>query len=78
MAIGEAQESPGSFEIHLLAPGVHAALVVPSPQMYVFANALVVEGERGVLVVDSHASPSAARAMISEIRALTDRPVRYV
>jgi cyclase len=34
--------------------------------------------EDGVLVVDSHSKPSAAKALIAQIRGITDKPVRYV
>lgn len=66
------------FDVVPLADGVWAAVVRPNPPMAVFANALVVEGEAGVLVVDTHQSPSAARWMIDAIRARTDVPVRWV
>jgi glyoxylase-like metal-dependent hydrolase (beta-lactamase superfamily II) len=39
----------------------------------------VIVGSDHVLVVDSHSKPSAARALMAQIRAeITDRPVRYV
>lgn len=66
------------FEIVPLADGVWAAIVTPDPPMSVFANALVVEGEDGVLVVDTHQSPSAAEWLIEAIRARTERPVRWI
>jgi glyoxylase-like metal-dependent hydrolase (beta-lactamase superfamily II) len=73
----EAQDE-APFRIERLAEGVHAGLVNPLPPMYVFANALIVVGDDGVLVVDTHASPSATRAMIAHVRALTDKPVKYL
>ncbi len=66
------------FALEELAPGVWAGLVLPQPPMYVFANALIVERDEGLLVVDSHSSPSAARAMIAALEARTDRPVRHL
>lgn len=66
------------FDLIEVAPGVHAALVKDDPAAYAFANSLVVIGEEGVLVVDTQQSPTAARALLDEIRALTDRPVRWV
>lgn len=61
-----------------LAPDVWAAVVTPRPPAYAFANSLVVLSEDGVLVVDTQQSPTAARALVSEIRARTDAPVRWV
>jgi glyoxylase-like metal-dependent hydrolase (beta-lactamase superfamily II) len=68
----------GVFEVEELAPGVWGALVIPRPSTYAFANSLVVEGEDGVLVVDTQQSPSAARALIELIGRRTDAPVRWV
>lgn len=42
------------------------------------SNGAVVINERDVLVVDSHMTPSAARAMLSDLARITDKPVRYV
>lgn len=67
-----------AFEIVALAPGVYAALVETSPPMKVVANALIILDEEGVTVVDTHASPAAAEALIDEIRKMTDQPVRFV
>lgn len=66
------------FHLEQLADGVYAAIVDPTPPMYVFANALIVINREDVLVVDTHQSPSAARALLAEIRKLTDKPVGTV
>jgi len=73
-----AQDVGDVFRVEQLAPGVYAALVLPQPDAYAFANSLVVLGERGVLVVDTQQSPRAARALIREIETLTELPVRWV
>ena len=41
-------------------------------------NSVVILGDDGVLVVDTHINPAVARAVIGKVRALTDAPVRYV
>lgn len=66
------------FRVEPLAEGVWAGIVLERPDAYAFANSLVVEGEDGILVVDTQQSPTAARALIREIRARSDRPVRWV
>lgn len=66
------------FDMVRLAPDVYVADVVARPPVYAFANSLVVIGGDGVLVVDTQQSPSAARALITRIRRLTDTPVRWV
>jgi glyoxylase-like metal-dependent hydrolase (beta-lactamase superfamily II) len=42
------------------------------------SNGAVVVNERDVLVVDSHMTPSAAKALLADLPRLTDRPVRYL
>lgn len=78
VAPARAQLGGDVFVMDSLGPGVWAALVVDRPPVYAFANSLVVEGERGVLVVDAQASTAATRALIAEVRARTARPVRWL
>jgi len=66
------------FELHELAPGIHAAEVVRNPTAYAFANSLVVIGADGVLIVDTQQSTAAARSLIAEVARLTSAPVRWV
>lgn len=68
----------GIFAFERLAEGVWAALVLPRPEAWAFANSLVVIGDDGVLVVDTQQSPTAAQALVERIRSWTDRPVRWV
>jgi cyclase len=42
------------------------------------SNGAVVVNERDVLVVDSHMTPTAARALLADLAAITDKPVRYL
>ncbi len=49
-----------------------------SPQSGFGANAGIVVGKDGVLVVDTLVSAKQARTFIKDIRAVTDRPIRYV
>lgn len=59
-----------------VAPAVFAAVAEGVP--YYVANSVVVVGDDGVLLVDSSAGASEARALREAIRRVTDRPVRYV
>jgi glyoxylase-like metal-dependent hydrolase (beta-lactamase superfamily II) len=63
------------FELQPVADGVYAALA--RPRTPINCNAAVVVYDEGVLVVDTHSRPSSANALIRQIRALTDKPVRY-
>ena len=64
------------FEIKPVAEGVYAAIAKPAYR--VNCNAAIILLEDGVLVVDTHSKPSAARALIALIKKLTDKPVKYV
>jgi len=44
----------------------------------VMSNALLVVGEHDLLLVDSHVTPGAARALIDAVRSVSDKPVRYL
>ena len=64
------------FEFKPVAEGVYAA-IAPLPWRGLCNSAIVLLDD-GVLVVDTQSSPEQARAVIAKIRALTDKPVRYV
>ncbi|HVH55528.1 MAG TPA: MBL fold metallo-hydrolase [Vicinamibacterales bacterium] len=67
-----------TLEITKLADGVYAAIYSEVRMDPVEGNSLIVVGDEGVLVLDTGRTPDAARTMISEIRKLTSKPVRYV
>ena len=64
------------FDIKPAADGVYAAIAKPAYK--VNCNAAIILFDDAVLVVDTHSKPSAARALIEQIKKLTDKPVRYV
>ena len=64
------------FEIKPVVDGVYAAIA--KEQYKVNCNAAIVLLEDAVLVVDTHSKPSAARALIAQIKTITDKPVKYV
>ena len=63
------------FDLQKVADGVYAA--VAKPRTPINCNAAVVVYDEGVLVVDTHSRPSSARALIQQVKAVTDKPVRY-
>src|SRR6267142_714198 len=64
------------FDIKPMADGVYAAI---SKTAYkVNCNAAIIILSDSVLVVDTHSKPSAARALIEQIKKLTPKPVKYV
>jgi glyoxylase-like metal-dependent hydrolase (beta-lactamase superfamily II) len=68
------QEAPLPFKLQQVGPGVYAAIGGPKAG----SNAGFVIGEDGVLVVDTFFYPDAAKALLGEVRKVTDKPIRYV
>ena len=81
-----ADDRPGSrsgrrsaklFDLKQVAPGIYGAIAKPTAMLN--CNAAVIVNRDHVLVVDTHSKPSAAKALIRQIRdEITDLPVRYV
>src|SRR5215475_7437232 len=74
-------QSPGAstnlFTIEKVADDVYAALA--KPQVLTNCNAAIFVNSRDVLVVDAHSKPSAAAALIAQIKKeVTTKPVRYL
>ena len=65
------------FEIQTVAEGVYFAFA--RPQAVTNCNAAIFVNSADVLVVDAHSKPSAAAALIAQIRKhVTPKPVRYL
>lgn len=64
------------FELKQVADGVYAAIAKPSYKIN--SNAAVIVLDDGVLVVDTHSKPSAARGLIEQIKKVTNKPVKWV
>src|SRR6267142_2792244 len=62
------------FELKKVGDGVYAAIAETRYKLN--CNAAVIMTDDGVIVVDSHSKPSAARALYKEIQAVTKKPVR--
>jgi cyclase len=70
------QRAGSLFRIEKVTGSVFAAIA--KPQAMINCNATIIVTADHVLVVDSHSKPSAARALIAQIRKeITDKPVRY-
>jgi len=64
------------FELKKVGDGVYAAIA--APRYKVNCNAAVIMTNDGVVVVDSHSKPSAARALYNEIQSMTKQPIRKI
>lgn len=65
-----------AFTFNRIAEGVYHA--VGTGSLVVFSNATIIEGDRDVLVVDSHVTPGGAWALREELKAITPKPIRWV
>ncbi|MFI5279169.1 MAG: MBL fold metallo-hydrolase [Gemmatimonadales bacterium] len=64
------------FTISQVRPGVYFA--TGRQGQIVGANSAFIVTDRDVVLVDDHITPRAARALVAEIRRITDKPIRYV
>src|ERR687897_2469572 len=65
-----------AFTFNKIQDGVYHA--VGTGNLVVMSNAAIVEGDRDVLVVDSHVTPGGAWALREELKAVTPKPIRFV
>lgn len=60
------------------AEGVYVFMTPPYGDVGLDGNSVVILSEDGVLVFDTNGTPAAAEAVLTGIRQLTDKPVKYV
>jgi cyclase len=81
-AVAAQQLPPGSqyegraWNFEQIAEGVYFGS--GTGNLTVVSNSGIIINENDVLLVDSHATPAAATALLAELKTLTDKPVRYV
>ena len=49
-----------------------------APAYKVNSNTAIIESDDGVVIVDTHSKPSAARVIVNRLREITAKPVRFV
>ena len=76
LAYGFSTRQTATHVFDEIAPGVYFAS--GNGPVTTGSNSMVVVNENDVLLVDSHISPEAARALIASIKSLTDKPIRTV
>jgi cyclase len=72
---GTAQEitETATHRLEQVAEGVY--LATGNGALYTMSNALIIERDKDVVVVDSHITPAAGRALLDSIRVVTNKPV---
>jgi cyclase len=66
----------GAHRFEKVADGVYYATA--SGTMTVGANSPIILTDTEAVVIDSEITPAAARALVADLKAITDKPVRYV
>jgi cyclase len=72
-----AQDRPAPTRIEI-ADGIFVFRTAPYGEVGLDGNSIVIVSNDGVLVFDTNGTPTAAAAVLDEIRKLTTQPVRYV
>ncbi len=67
---------PVAYKFTEIVPGVYSA--IGTGTMNVGSNSAVIINNDDVMIVDSHISPESGRAMLQEVKAITDKPVRFL
>ena len=65
-----------AYKFQQIVPGIYSA--IGTGAMNVGSNSAVIVNEDDVLIVDSHISPESGRAMLQELKTITDKPVRFL
>src|SRR5882672_12532533 len=66
----------GAHRFQKVAEGIYYA--TSSGTMNVGANSPIILTDTEAVVIDSEITPAAARALVADMKAITDKPVRYV
>ena len=68
--------SGAAYKFIQIVPGVYSA--IGTGTMNVGSNSAVIVNTDEVMIVDSHISPESGRAMLQELKTITDKPVRVL
>jgi glyoxylase-like metal-dependent hydrolase (beta-lactamase superfamily II) len=78
LPLASAAQAPVAPTRTELSPGIFLFSRAGYGDVGLDGNSIVVTSRDGVLVFDTNGTPSAAAAVLSEIRTLTDQPVRWI
>ncbi|HZR24414.1 MAG TPA: MBL fold metallo-hydrolase [Vicinamibacterales bacterium] len=77
VAVGRGQSQPtSSHTFKEIAPGVYSA--IGSSTSNAGSNSAVIVNQDDVVIVDSHMTPDAGRALLQDIKTITNKPVRFL
>jgi glyoxylase-like metal-dependent hydrolase (beta-lactamase superfamily II) len=77
-AAAQAAASESHIDVQKIANGVYAAIRTEPPGLFFDANSIFIVNDNDVVVVDTNITPSSARASLSALMKLTNKPVSAV
>jgi glyoxylase-like metal-dependent hydrolase (beta-lactamase superfamily II) len=76
-AATQVASQPTLFTLTKVAPGAYSAIA--KPKTIINCNAVIFENAKYLLIVDAHSKPSAAAALVAQVRReITPKPIRYI
>src|SRR5439155_13306602 len=73
---GAQRSEGGSYRFDKVAEGVY--LAVPAAPASASANIPIIVNDQDAILVGTHFSPASARALIDQVKTVTDKPVRFI
>lgn len=74
--VGAKSQTATSHTFKEIAPGVYSA--IGSAASNAGSNSAVIVNQDDVVIVDSHMTPDAGRALLQDIKTITNKPVRFL
>ena len=74
----QAERSTRNFKVEKIAEGIYAVIRTEPASLWFTPNNVFIIGKRDVIVVDSNLTSEHTREVLTELRKLTDKPVKYV
>ena len=68
----------GNFDVRKLCEGVYAVIRKDPPGLMVDANSVFIIDDDDVVVVDTSGAPETSRTVLTALRKITNKPVKYV
>ena len=72
----QAPAPQAAYKFTEIVPGIYSA--IGTGGLIVGSNSAVIVNKDDVVIVDSHISPESARAMVRELKSITDKPVKFL
>ena len=77
-SFAQTQTTPADFEVQKIATDIYAVIRKEPPSLWFNPNTVFIIGKGDVTVIDTNISSQYSRAVLAELKKITDKPVRYV